>query len=305
MKETQFIRETFANLTYGRTKKIVSANLSPAWVFVQESEIGVMIPVSPELVVDESFADIRYYTAIYQLEGENKNYLILASANEEQRNEFAHICSRFLYVGEQGAERDYLIQNPYEWWDALKELIGNVNRTKSVHAVLGELLVYYYLIYNGQQAKWQGASANTVDIVSKEANYEVKSTTKRYDSLIEINSQYQLKLVKDKPLYLAFMRFEESNEGTSIKDVISWLEDLGEKKTVIEKAVSSVGLSLRGRDVERKFILHEAKRYAIDETFPTIKDEDFKTGQLHPNILKITYSIDLTGLSFTTMKIVK
>lgn len=305
MQETQFIRETFANLTYGRIKKMEDSSLGPAWILVQENSLGVMIPAPIELVVDENFADIRYYTTVYQLEGQFQNCLILETTNEEQRNEFAHICSRFLYVGENGEDRNYLLNHPYEWWDALKELIGNVKRTKSVHAVLGELLVYYHLIKKGEQVKWQGSSGSTVDIAGEQKSYEVKSTTTRYDSLIEINSQYQLKLAKSKNLYLAFMRFEESDDGISIKDVISWLEDLGESKEKNEKAVSSLGISLRGRDVERKFKLHEAKRYTIDDTFPSIKDEDFISGQLHSNIIKITYTIDLTGLDFTTIKIVK
>jgi len=305
MQQTQFIRETFANLTYGRIKKIEGGNSGPAWILVQENALSVMIPAPVELVVDENFADIYYYTRAYQLDGEYQNCLILETTNEEQRSEFAHICSRFLHVGENGNDRNYLLNHPYEWWDALKELIGNVKRTKSVHAVLGELLVYYHLVNKGEQVKWQGSSGSTVDIVTEHGNYEVKSTTTRYDSLIEINSQYQLKLAKDKDLYLAFMRFEESADGISIKDVINWLEDLGESREKNEKAVSSLGISLRGRDVERKFKLHEAKRYKIDDTFPSIIDEDFITGQLHSNIVKITYTIDLTGLDFTAMKIVK
>lgn len=71
---------------------------------------------------------------------------------------------------------------------------------------------------------------------------EVKSSVNRYNDLVEINSQFQLKKT-DRPLHLCYVVFQKSEAGLSVEDMISRLESSGIKRYYLEAMVHKRGYS--------------------------------------------------------------
>ena len=218
MRLVQEIRKGFSSLEIGKALPLSEIENYPAYVVRIENSYGVIIEVPSQYKINERFSNVRYATQGYAIDGRHANFLYLSSNMEHLRNEFANICAAFVYPGENGTERKKIIKDPLSWWKNMKELLGNRNIDSSPYNVLGELIAYYYLVKTGNSVEWLGQVNGTADFESVDAYYEVKSTTMRYDSLIQISSQFQLQSEKDIKIF--FLRFEESSNGKSIDDMV-------------------------------------------------------------------------------------
>ena len=143
------IRIKFANLSEGNALILEGFDEKyQSWAIKFSNSYAVAIEISEDALINESFANVSYYTGKYTIEGELKSLLILSSTDESLRNEFAGICALFLEVGPNGSKREELVEDPVQWWLNWKNLIGNKNIEKPIHGVLGELVVLYYLKKN-------------------------------------------------------------------------------------------------------------------------------------------------------------
>lgn len=133
------------------------------------------------------------------------------------------------------------------------------------------------------------------DISTDKCNYEVKSTTLRYGYEVTINSIYQLKNT-GADLRLVFCRFEKTHAGTDLNTVISSLVSLGYPEALIEKAMEASGLEKGCTARCKKYRLIEMKIYNVDDSFPAISELSFKGDVIPKNILRIHYTVDLSGL---------
>ena len=79
------------------------------------------------------------------------------------------------------------------------------------------LLVLEHKLATDPSAEWAATRMGSHDIECDKESCEVKSTCKRYGAEITIAGQHQL--VHTKPLYLYFLRMEESLDGISINDM--------------------------------------------------------------------------------------
>ena len=114
------------------------------------------------------------------IDGNTRNYLILSSAFEEFRHEFAALCTEFVEPGEHGANRVDLLENPLDWWKRWKELVGNTSREQRVYNVIAEMVVLNYLFKSDFSIEWAAAKSGSHDIEGIQDSYEVKSTIKGY-----------------------------------------------------------------------------------------------------------------------------
>lgn len=176
-----------------------------------------------------------------------------------------------------------------------ESLLGNRDTDTEAYSIIGELLTLEYLLRKGIDAKWQGAEGGVQDVQSKECNYEVKSTTSRYGYEVTINSIYQLKN-KGADLKLVFCRFEKSSVGTDLNSVISDLISLGYSESLLEKAMEANGFEKGCTARSKKYRLIEMKLYNVDDSFPAISESSFKGDVIPKNILRINYTVDLSGL---------
>lgn len=204
-------------------------NEFPAFVVRFMGSYGVAIPYQGSEIAEE-FANATLVSNELKIDGHNEQYLLLISSKKISRNEFAVFCALFVNPGKDGALRRDITENPVSWWQKWKQLIGNSITEKRPYAVLGELIIFMHLLNLGRSVNWEGANSNSHDLISPNEEFEVKSTTSRYEKVIHVTGQFQLQSNK-KLLFLYFCRFEKNQNGFSIDDIVDRLSrDCGVSK---------------------------------------------------------------------------
>ena len=269
----------------------------PAWTVKQNEWIGVAVPMESFQPFSEQFSHVRIHSEENVLiDGVRFDLLMLTSADMETRNEFALVCSDFVSPGENGKLRFALTSDPASWWKNWKHLMGNVSSDQMVYDTLGELLTVERLLQDGHSTVWSGAEGASHDIETADCSIEVKTTNQRYGYEATINSIYQMVPVEGKPLYLSFIRVEPSIHGKSIDDVVNSLISLGYAAADLEEALERKKLE-KGRPARaEKYKIIEWKRYPVNEKFPAITEESFKDNRLPEGIVRLRYTVDLSGL---------
>lgn len=298
MKLVKEIREYFASIPMPGAMLITSLPAEyPAYVIRISDGYGVAIEASPELEVAEKFNSCRFHTGYISIGDELKNYLILRSAFEEFRYEFAAFCAEFVSPGENGESRKTLLENPHAWWAKWKELVGNINQDQRVYNVIAEMMVLEHKLRTDANAEWAATRMSSHDIECIDESCEVKSTVKRYGAEITISGQHQLEHFKR--LFLYFCRLEESLEGVSINGMKERLIHAGYEEGKLELELEKQGFE-RGANIRnKKYKALEKRKYEVDDSFPRIVQESFK-GNKYPNaITHIEYTIDLDGIKYT------
>ena len=265
----------------------------PAYVVRFIGSIGVAVFYDGD-DFKESFANSDIFTGVINVDGMSHKCLFLMSSVESTRNEFAVFCEDFVDPGDDGNKRKELLSDPSIWWNHWKLLIGNAISEKRPYAVIGELLMYEYLLKGGKNVTWGGPKASSHDLISKDIDYEVKSTTSRYDKIIHVAGQFQLQT--EKKLVLYFCRFEKNINGISINDMVDRLvNNCGEFRDEINGKLSLQGYSLGTSSRNEKYQVHEVVQYDVDESFPRITP-DRLVGGIPKGITKVEYDVDLSIL---------
>lgn len=292
------IRLNFAAKIEGKRKLENLPVKYPAWTFKIDDQFGVAIENVNDINIVEKFANSKIASRMFIDEnGNDLNMIVLSCDQENLRNEFAILCAYFVDPGNKGEVREQILTNPIEWWEKLKELVGNAIINKKPYSVLGELLVLEYLIKQGESVEWTGADSAIYDIESESMNYEIKSTIKKYQSKITISSQFQLE--SKKKLILYFCRFEPGVKGESIDSVIDRLIKLGFNKESIEMKLEKLNMEKGSHIRKEKYKLLEKRRYDVDSHFPKITRDSFIDGKIPESIIHISYTIDLDGIEYS------
>jgi len=269
-----------------------------AWVVRTHREFGVAVPVDNDIQIAEKFSGARLWNEKMQIDGISMNLLLLTSHRENLRLEFSVICSQFVDPGEGGSNRELLRNKPQEWWERWRSLLGNKYYEKSVHGLLGELVIYLILLKRGDSPHWTGASRSSVDFFTPFNDYEVKSTISRYESNVQISGQFQLDRITDRPLSLILCRFEPSIEGLCVNDLVDKLIEQGVDRHELESELADLGFEEGSLARNRCYKLHEIRHYNVDENFPGITLKSFKDERLPERVKHISYTIDLTGIPY-------
>lgn len=293
------IRDGFASMTtYGALPISNIPDEYVAYMIRIPDGYGVAIPVKDNVEVAEKFNSCRFRTGLLSIEGITSNYLMLISAFEEYRYEFASLCAELVVPGEGGQIRQALIRSPLSWWNNWKELVGNDIRDRAIYSIIAEMCVLANKIVEDPTTEWTALRMGSHDIECKKESCEVKSTCKRYGAEITISGQHQLS--HKKPLYLYFLRMEASNDGISINDMKSKLINLGYDSGKLELELQHLGLEYGASIRNRKYKILEKRKYVVDDNFPSITKESFKNNQFPSCITHIVYTIDLDAVNYTT-----
>lgn len=293
------IRDAFASMhSYGAMPIKSLDDKYMAYVVRIPDGYGVAIPVEENVEIAENFNSCKFRTGLLSIGGVPANYLMLISAFEEYRYEFASLCTELLTPGENGKDRKSLLENPLGWWKRWKELVGNGIKERAVYSVIAEMYVLEHKLKEDPSAEWTATRMGSRDIECNGESGEVKSTCKRYGAEINISGQHQLD--HKKPLYLYFVRMEESLEGISVNDMKKRLVSCGYDSGKLEMELQHQGFE-RGASIrDRKFKILEKRKYVVDDSFPYITKESFKNNQLPSGITHIVYTVDLDAVSYTT-----
>lgn len=288
------IQSHFSNLNEGSIIEISDNSALKSWVLKINDTNGVAVEVNKNIVVNEKFSKMKFFTETYFIEGKEVHLLAITSEVNHLRNEFAKICRDFVELGPNNETRNMLSKEPLKWWLYMKELLGNANRNLQVYSIIAEMIGFVYLLDNSKEVEWYGPFGGSIDFVSTDGYFEVKSTINRYKSIVQISGQYQL--VSDKPQQLLFCRLEKSLHGFSINDLSNILIQKGVKEEYIEDRLLTLGIEKGSSSRRESFKLLEFSSFNIDHNFPRITPESFKDNKIPKHIEQIFYSIDLSGL---------
>ncbi len=293
------IRESFASMFRNGAMKIHSLpDEYPAYVIRIQDGYGVAIPIDANIEIAESFNSCRYRTGILSINGVSSNYLMLISYFYEYRYEFASICAQMIDPGEDGLDRKLITRDPLKWWSRMRELVGNEMKNKEVYSIIAEMCVLEHAFLNDPSAEWAASHAGSHDIECDSMSCEVKSTNKKYGATVAIAGQHQLTF--EKPLYLYFVRMEESKEGISINDMVAHLTGIGYDSKKLEIELQRQGLERAASIRDKQYKILEKRKYLVDESFPRITNESFAGNRIPAGITKIEYTVDLDSLEYTS-----
>ena len=301
MELTEEIRTLFAGSDVDSAYNLEKLDKTyPAWVVRFIDGFGVAVPYK-EKEINETFANVSLFSSKFKFNDNEINCLFLTSDVEQTRNEFANFCTDFVFPGLAGEKRDELLADPVNWWQKWKTLIGNAISDKRPYAVLGELILYEYLLRTKSNVTWEGPKSSSHDIICSDAEYEVKSTLSRYDKIVHITGQFQLQAAS-KELFLCFCRFEKNTNGISIEDLVNRLVyDRGVSVEEINAKLLKLGYGIGNSARSEKYQLHEIICYLVDDKFPKITPEMFKQNAFPLGIKRISYDIDLAVVSGTSI----
>ena len=297
----QSIRNNFNKGYFGKAMRIDGLPEEyPAWTIKSHKWFGVAVKMDRRVEFSEKFSSARIFTSFdATLEGEQADLLLLTCSDNDLRNEFATICSQFVTPGSDGSARKQLIDNPSQWWGNWKSLVGNTQSERQVYSVIAELIAIKMLLHQGKHPKWAGIEHATHDIELPDRSYEVKSTIQRYGYEVEINSIHQMRKVGE-TLDLVFMRFEKSQLGESLNDVVDSVVQMGYPRDQLEQALEKAGLEKGCTARAARYKLLETRVYPVDNDFPALTLDSFVGGALPPSVIKVKYTLDLSGVASRT-----
>lgn len=290
------IRNLFNGMSSCQYSKIVSIAPYKAWAFKDNGDAGVLIPYDGELV-NEEFSSINL-TVVNKVFGSGLvRCLSLSCSYGASLWEFATVCANFIDPGVDGKYRKEITDNPIEWWNRWKLLLGNSVIEPNIHAVLGELTAYYYFLTRMpkvEKLSWRGPSMATHDFTADGIEYEVKSTTRRGTLEISASNKYQF-VSGSTPLELILCEFEQSDNGYNIDDMVMKLANLHADYNDLNTKLAKLGYKIGRNSRKTRYKLLSMKRYVIDDSFPYIDIADIdRTGK--GRISQVSYTIDLAGL---------
>ncbi len=298
MDLVQDIRECFASFDELTARSIETLPAEyPAFALNLSIGYGVGIAAPPDLVVSEKFNGCRYITSLLSVNGQTDNYLMLLSGFPEYRYEFASLCAELLEPGDGGQYRRAILDNPVQWWNRWRGLLGNAAKEQQVYSTIAEMMVLEHKLRYDKTAIWAATISGSHDIECEKESCEVKSTISRYGITVTIAGQHQLDHVK--PLFIYFCRMEESIEGISINDMRQRLIDNGYDEGKLDTQLEREGFEKGSSIRSKRFKVLEKRKYEVTDSFPRIVPDSFKNNHIPDQIIQIQYTIDLSGMEST------
>lgn len=269
-----------------------------SWTIRIGNEYGVALPITYVDEISEFFAGAHYYTKKIVLDGPGeRDVILLTTLKDDIKEQFAALCAELLNPGDNGDLRKEISENPLIWWMQWKELLGNKNVDLRAYDVLGELWTLKYLAEQGEHAEWNGPNGATYDIDCDGFYAEVKSTVARNKRQITLNNMFQLDPPNGFKLYLVLCQFEPAQAGFSINSLVNDLEQLGYSSAGLNEKLEKLGLENGKTARKRKYMLHAATKYVVDDSFPAIRESSFVGGVKPAGVESITYTVTLDGIT--------
>ena len=280
-------------------KKSLALNDVSAYIAVVDDMRGVAIECDDNVIIDESFNMIKIKSLTFNIDGDIKKVIYLYVKNQPATDVFGILASSFLDL----TRREEIKKNPFEWFDDWRTMVGETKKNKMVYDVIGEMFILLDQQLKGKDPSWDSMNKGTFDITTPTSFYEVKTSTSKYEDCVTIHSQFQLDYKKlTKPLFLAFVKVEKNSSGESIETLYQKLINAGFSKALLDLYLEDCGYQQGKKERLIEYLIHEARLYKIDDSFPSITDKSFVGGKIPRNITKYEYTVSLSGLPYEKIK---
>ncbi|QWB96608.1 PD-(D/E)XK motif protein [Mycoplasmatota bacterium] len=255
---------------------------------------GVAIMNPNNNIVNEKFLNVYIKNMEFTISDMTLPVLYLFTNNDIEIIHFVFLAESFLEISNENT----IIEEPLLWIEQWKNMLGDSKKRYKVYDVIGELITLNYCLEKKQEVHWQASQMGVHDIESEHESIEVKSSIKRSETRITINSAFQL--FSEKQEFLYYCRFESNPMGTySINSLSKKIAEAGYNIDKLEMELSKLGYPKGISTRENSFNLIEFRKYKIEkETFPQISLE--KINELSPkkNIVSYTIELDLSGIQY-------
>lgn len=257
---------------------------------------AIAIPFNLEIDINQDFVGMKLSKSFINYDNNSISSLCLTAYDTVDPKKFALIAADFA----NSQNRRVLLTNPFEWIDRWRVLFGDSLKKKMVYDVLGELIALKTAIQEDKSLVWMGPSAGTHDIVGDDNIFEVKTTLKKTEYLVSVNSSYQLSTTK--PTSLIFVRLEKKPYCLTINQLVSTLISLGYLEKDLEESLESLGYPKGDRNREEPYDLLSILQYPIDkETFPLFTIDDINNYAPKSNIVSYSIGLDLSNIDHKTI----
>jgi hypothetical protein len=227
-------------------------------------------------------------------------YADLVCLKPRFNNEFAHVVADVLDALANGAAPHSVCRRSLEKWrDLLRAAQSTRLDDSGAAGLFGELLLLLDLVKISRAATrlWTGPSGARFDFTGSTLAIEVKTTTRRYGRLVEINGETQLQAPPGLALHLNFVRLEAVPAGGSrLWDLYSEILRLGAPAVDMRRALSGLALDEASLENDQKaFRVLESRLYRVDDRFPKIVPASFVGAALPSGTLRLRYTIDISA----------
>ena len=185
--------------------------------------------------------------------------------------------------------------------DEWRDLFGRGRPAEeSITGILGELLVLERLASEDPTralAAWVGPEGGRHDFRLGSHAIEVKTTTTRVGTFVQIHGLWQMLEPEGGELHLALVRLEKVPGGrVSIASLMQRLNELGVPPGDLAENLEDAGFGeLNSEASTMTYEIRAREWFRVDADFPRIVPSSFGGGGLPPGVTDISYGIDLLG----------
>lgn len=188
-----------------------------------------------------------------------------------------------------------------EWRDLLSAERMPILPRKKLVGLIGELITLFDVISRDPQrdiSVWKGPEEALHDIRAHHHAIEVKGSLVREGLFAQIHGVRQLEPPPNCDLHLFFHRLEEAPDGDiTLPSLIRSILALNVHSPDFIDRLNLAGYDLKLEEEYEKlrFRRVETRVFAIDDSFPRIVPNLFAAGVEPAGVLRIAYTVDLTG----------
>lgn len=144
---------------------------------------------------------------------------------------------------------------------------------------------------------WMGPDDNPKDFLFDEIGVEVKSSLRKVDNFININSLDQLDIGSLKSLFLFITDFENSSDGITLPQKVNAIESMFLKHSIQRdlfwERLSRYGFyRIHSDQYLHRFLLVDCKFYGVKNNFPRLCKQDVSEG-----VIEVHYKLDKEFIS--------
>ena len=255
-----------------------------AILYKEPNEFGVAFNFNDDRDILDKFVNIVLETKYIG----GQKILYLHSKKKIDLNKFALIAGNFL----EPDNREYILNNPYDWCEEWKNIFGNSKKTMLISDLVAELVVYRELAKERNDISWGASRKTSNDFELSDFSVEVKSTTNKINTIMSINSNYQLK--GDKPIFVYYCRLERVEHKNTINTLVNELVNLGIDELFLEEELKKIGYPKGVKEREFSFEILEIRSYDVSKKgFPQIDLAKINSTAGTENIIKFSLELNI------------
>lgn len=264
----------------------------------------MLVPLAckAEFPPDQRSAGVHITPVSLQDDDGTRDFVDLACRKQHLNDVFTQLASEV--VAELAAAPDDPLRTCRTVLNRWRELIESERRsvlsTEALAGLYGELCYLKELLRRDSYAldRWTGPAGSQYDFFSGTTALEVKTTTAREGRIVEVNGIDQLEIPEGGTLHLAVVRVNKDDpNGESVPELVEKICNCVADRPGVFQKLAAVGYDTRDTDYYRKisFRCTESRVYRVDDAFPRLVRKCLIDGVLPPGVLRVRYSLDLTG----------